>query len=136
MSLSFETFIPELHYEMLSNWWLGHNWPSPPVSHLPTYGIISNLNGKPSAAGFIYQTDSAFCLFEWIIVNPEVRRAERSEAISGLIEKAKEVARELGFQTIFMSVKSESLIGRLAKHGFQINDRSMADLTFHLQGGL
>jgi hypothetical protein len=133
--ISFESFDPQKHYEEIAKWWSTQNWDPIPPSHLSKTGIVCTLNSKPAAACWIYMTDSAFCLIEWIVADPAIRKQARHEVLNSLIEKANEVAKAMGFATAFMTVRSEALISRLKKNGFVIGDKGMTNLTRNLQGG-
>lgn len=132
--ISFERFDPSKHYDLVSKWWISAKWPVVPLTHLSQMGIIACFDNEPKAAAWIYQTDSAFCLLEWIVASPEIRREKRTEVLSALIEKAKEVSNAMGFKTIFMNARHETLISRLKKHDFQIADVQTTNLTFNIGG--
>lgn len=119
--------MPDVH-----NWWEDQGWPQVPLNHLSTDGWIGEINGKKAVAAWVYHTNSAFCLLEFIVVNPEIRRAERAEAISKFIDYMVEYTRGLNFKTMFLTVKNESLISRLEKKGFQVSDRGMSNLIGRL----
>lgn len=125
-------FVAEDHYAAISGWWMREDWHVIPLDHLPKIGLVAVVEGTPSAAGWIYQTDSAFCLFEFMIANPEVRGDLRAKALTALFEEVKKRAKELGFKTVFMSVSNDSLIKRLEAQGFQTGDRGMTNLTFRI----
>ena len=124
-------FEADLHYNKISSWWKAQNWPVIPLSHLADIGIVSCVDEKPIAAGWLYRTDSAFCVFEWIVADPEVRGETRDLALGHLISSGKDLAKELGFQSIFMSVRNQSLIGRLTKAGFKVSDENMTNLIYN-----
>lgn len=130
-----ELFSPEKHYVSVSSWWIAQKWPVIPLSHLPRFGIVVSDGPTPAAAGWIYQTDSAFCIFEWIVANPEIRGDPRDRALSLLIDEAKSAAKAMGFSTIFMSVRNQSLLKRLRDRGFTADDVNMTNLTLDLKGG-
>ena len=134
MKLDIVPFKPKIHHEIVSKWWLAHKWTPLPMSHLPENGFISCVDGELAAAGWLYKTDSAFCLFEWIVANPDVRRERRAAALDHLFEHAKTSAKSLGFQTIFMTAHSGPLIKRLVTNGFSANETDMTNLTFNIGG--
>lgn len=134
MSTRLEFFRPDDHYEEICQWWRAQDWPVIPLNHLPQIGFLIFSDEEPAAAGWIYQTDSAFCLFEWIVANPKVRRERRAEALEALIEAGKSAAKEMGFGVIFISARSQPLISRLKRHGFGSEDANMTNLIFSFQG--
>ncbi len=135
MTITVEQFIPEKHYEGICSWWKEHNWPIIPLTHLSYLGFVSVINGTPAAAAWLYQTDSAFCLLEWMVVNPKIRRQARTTAISAVIQEVKIAAEHMGFKTIFMNSKSGPLIRRLEAHGFSAAEHGMINLVLDLNGG-
>lgn len=130
-----ELFRPEKHYNLVTEWWQRQNFAVVPLSHLPQVGIVVFVNEKPTAAGWLYQTDSSICWLEWIVANPEIRGEERKAALSYLINEVKRAASQMDFKTIFMSVQNASLMSRLESHGFVQSDKDMTNLIFNLQGG-
>lgn len=134
MSVKVELFNPEKHYEEVSQWWTAQKWPVVPLSHLPQTGLVVTFNDKPSAAVFIYKTDSAFCWIEYIVASPEIRHEERDLVLSVLISSAKLSARLMGFQTVHMSIRNESLSKRIEAQGFTLGDSGMSNFVCDLRG--
>lgn len=128
-------FSPQEHYSMVCDWWTAAGLHSMPLSHLSRLGFVSFSGETPACAGWLYQTDSAFCLFEFVIANPEVRREKRSEALDNLISTAKIVAGAHGFKSIFVNTQSSSLGLRLSKHGFVETDKGMTNFICNVHGG-
>jgi hypothetical protein len=128
--ISAQFFKPEVHHPIIAEWWKAQNWPVLSLRHLPELGFVTYAGDVPAAAGFLYQTDSAFCWFEFIVANPAVRGDERDQALEMLIQKAQEAAECMGFGTIFMSVNNQKLIHRLKAKGFQQNESGMTNLAF------
>lgn len=127
-------FNRETEYPIVCDWWKSHSWPAMPLDHLPPLGFMASVDGIPAAAGWLYQTDSAFCIFEWIVANPEVRREKRAAALDALIQQAKTAAAEMGFKSIYMSIKHEGLLKRLEGFGFEVTDKGMNSLICSIGG--
>ncbi len=132
--IRYELFSPEKHYEEIVSWWKNQKWDAIPLSHLPKVGIIVYHSDKPSWAAWIYKTDSAFCILDWIVANPEIRKNERTETFNYLIDISKEISKNLGFKTIFTVTRGESLINRLKKSSFSEFSNSMAGMICNLGG--
>lgn len=126
-------FKPEDHYEMVGEWWKAQKWPVLPLTHLSSIGAVAYVDGVPVVAGWLFQTDSAWCLLEFIVANPEVRRGARSQGFDALFTWAKAAAIAGGFKNIFSSVSSDPLIKRYVDNGFQITDRKMTNLVFKVE---
>jgi hypothetical protein len=133
--IAIERFQAEKHYETVSAWWAAAKWPAVPLSHLPQTGVVVTLEGKPAAATWIYKTDSALCWVEWIVADPKVRRMKRDAVLSVLISAARELAREMGFRSIFMSIKHESLARRIEAQGFMATESGMTNYVCQLTEG-
>lgn len=132
--ISFEYFQAKKHYETVCKWWQAHGWDAVPEDHLSKNGIVVYHGDVPACAAWIYQTDSAFALLEWVIANPEVRKAARHDSLNFLLKSCLEGAQKLGFKTIFTTARNESLMTRMTKNGFQITDKGMTNLIAPLRG--
>lgn len=105
-------------------WWKAHNFTALTLATLPTTGFI--IDGV--CAGFLYSTDSDFCLLEWVISNPEISKEERAKGLDLLIDTLLETAKEKGFRLVFSTLEHPKLIQRYEDHGFQITDKNMTNL--------
>lgn len=136
MTVRVDRFEANKHYDTVKAWWAEQQWPTIPLSHLSEQGFVSYVDDVPAAAGWLYMTDSAFAIFEFLVANPEVRREPRAKAIEALIEKVKANADGLGFTSIFMSVTNQSLVKRLEARGFKVTDKNMTNLIHNTQGAV
>lgn len=135
--IRYELFKIESHYEEISKWWAAQRWSVVPLSHLPEIGIVVYQGEKMACAAWIYKTDSAFCILDMFVANPEIRKDERNESINYLFDVSKNIIKELGFQSIYTMTSHSSLISRLEKNGFVANDSNMSSLIFNInKGGL
>jgi hypothetical protein len=134
-TISVELFEPSKHYDTVSKWWTEQKWPTLPLSHLPTTGIVVSYKDKAAAAAWIYKTDSAFCWIEWIVADPEIRHEARNSVLSVLLSSAKMSARLMGFKTIHMSIRNQSLAKRIETQGFTAADTGMTNYVCSLEGG-
>ena len=111
-------------YEMLQEWWKFWRFPSPPIITLPQEdddnfsGVIAYENNKYIACGFLYKTNSALCWIEYIVANPNTTSEERDLGIKTVIEVLSNIAKELGYEAIFSSIKNENLINKYKELGF------------------
>lgn len=110
-------YLTESDYQMLVEWWEWFRFPAPKINMLPQNGLggvmIVNEEGINVCAGFLYFTNSDFCIVEYVVSNPEYRDKNRKEAIRMLIERLGEVAKEQkGSGLLFTSVKNENLVNR------------------------
>ena len=123
-----EFFNPTKHYVEICNWWVAQGWEPIPMDHLPQYGIVVYAGEVMACAAFVYRTDSAFCLLDWIVANPTVRKQERTDCLNMLFEAAQMVAKEMGFKSLFTTTKNSTLISRMEINGFEVQGERMTNL--------
>jgi N-acetylglutamate synthase-like GNAT family acetyltransferase len=116
-------------YPQVSQWWTEHKWPSIDHEHLPENGYI--VEGY--CAGFIYKTDSAFGLLEFVVANPKTDKDERAEALDLLLDTMIKKAKELKIKSLFTSLEHPKLIERYRKHGFMVSDTNMTNMIMRLR---
>jgi hypothetical protein len=83
--------------------------------YLPQIGFIS----PGIAAGFIYQTDANFCIFESFISNPNTTKDERNAALNSIVTYMIQEAKELGFSDAYGFATSQSMIRHGMEQGFR-----------------
>ncbi len=130
--IHFEFFEPEKHYFEIKSWWKFHNWSCVPLNHLPKIGIVVYTGDKMACAAWLYQTDSAICIIDWVIANPEIRKQERTDCLDFLITALKDAAFSLGFGSIFTFTRHSLLISRLEKHNFKNTSDGMVNLILNI----
>ena len=121
------------HYQVICSWWKAHNWPCIPPDHLPRQGYIIYNQDTPLIAGFVYKTDSAFCLFEFIVANPEVRGIKRSIAFDFLVEAVVKYSIGVGAKSLFISANNGGLMKKLEKNNFIKTDINMTNFIRKLK---
>jgi hypothetical protein len=102
-------------YREMVSWFNLRQLPSPKASHLPKVGYFA----PGAAAGFLYMTDSAVCLLDTFIANPDCENAKRDSAINLIAAHLINAARSHGFETIICSSGSYSIKSRAEKLGFK-----------------
>lgn len=121
-------------YDMLKEWWSFWRFPAPSPLLLPQYeeglfnGLLISEEGRDLASGFLYETNSGIAWIEFIVTNPKTTSEERNKAILKLLEQLSNSAKELGFLTIFSSVKNENLINKYIENGFSIGTKGTNEL--------
>lgn len=128
MSLHVIPFNEKDHYETLVTWWDSHKFSAPPVHALPRTGVVVVSNETPVAAGFLYKTDSCIAWMEFIISNPKSDRMLRSEALDILMDCLCNLAKTMGFKTVFTSSNLPKFIERNEKHNFVAYDKGVTHL--------
>lgn len=128
-------FNKDKHYDQVKGWWEAHNWPPINADFLPNTGYIIESDGVNVVAGWLYITNSPFGIFEWVISNPKVEKAERREALDMLISAVNKLAVGMGVKCLYTSTEHEGFIGRLESHGYQVTDRKVSNLINILPEG-
>lgn len=108
-------------YATIQQWWEQHGSFAPRPEHLSTTGIIIEAD-NPLCAGWLYNTDSKICVFEFVVSNPNVSKELRDAALTLLIEEIKKIASDRGYRLIYSSVKGMKYINRLQAAGFVVAD--------------
>jgi hypothetical protein len=116
-------------YDTLSKWWEGNKWPAVPLDMLPPKTLF--VDGF--CAGFLMETNTSMCFFEWMVGNPEADKIERSEALDLLAQVAIETAKSRGFKVLACVLENKRLINRMQKYGFTIGDANATTLIMRIQ---
>lgn len=115
-----------MDYKKISEWWNKRDSDPIPSNLLPAIGYIVD----ECCAGWLYKTDSDFCLIEWIVSDPSSDKIERDEALDVLIDTLENEAKKQGFTVMFTSIsrdKTPHLEDRMKKHDFVLGDENMAN---------
>ena len=120
-------------WETLNKWWsTWPGWTSPSKDFLPengTGGIMIEKDGVPIVAGFIYETNSASVLLEWIVSDPEYRDCDRGQAVELLITEAEKLTKTLGYHYMFTIGRNKRLIDTHKKLGWSVDDKPSHEIT-------
>jgi len=108
-------------YAMIQEWWQLHGSFAPKPQHLSSTGLIIEAD-IPLCAGWLYNTDSKICVFEFVVCNPKIEKSLRDTALTLLIEEIKKLALSRGYELIYSSVKGLKYIKRLIDAGFMVAD--------------
>ena len=129
--------LKESDWETLLKWWDSWpDWTAPSKDFLPnngTGGIMIEKNNKPIVAGFIYETNSASVLLEWIVSDPEYRDNDRREAVELLIMEAEKSTKALGYNYMFTIGRNKRLIDTHKKLGWFVDDKPSHEITKKLK---
>ena len=125
--------LTENDWDTLVSWWdAWPTWVNPPKDFLPdngTGGLIIEKNNIPIAAGFLYFTNSAAVLLEWIISNPEYKEKDRKEAIETLIQSAEIFCKNNNKKYMFSIGRNKSLINIHKKLNWSIDEKASYEIT-------
>ena len=83
--------------------------------YLPKVGFL-----EPGiAAGFVYQVDANFCIFESFISNPNTSKSERKEALREIVTEMIKEAKQLGYKDAYGFATSPTMIEHGYEQGFK-----------------
>jgi hypothetical protein len=123
-------------YTTLKKWWEDNRFTPPPKDCLPENGsggiMVSNQDGIDVCAGFLYFTNSKIAWLEFVVADFNYREDDRNSLIIYLIECLKETAKSSGFNHIFTSVKSKSLMEKYESCGFTKGDKNTHEMIVNL----
>ena len=128
--------LTDADWDTLASWWKWWRWPIMPKGFLPkngTGGIMIEKDGQPIIAGFIYVTNSASVLLEWIISNPDYKDKDRKQAVEMLIIEAEKLTKKLGYKYMFTIGRNKSLIETHRKLGWFVDDKPSHEITKKLK---
>ena len=109
----------DIHHALAVEWWEEWDWLASPKQFLPKdTGVVATYHGKPTCMGWIYKTNSAYCLMEMLISDRNQPRNVRDESVETTIDALVKMAMDLGFEAITCLFQSRKLIERLKKRGF------------------
>lgn len=83
---------------------------APKLEDLPPTGLVS---GDMKAVGFLYMTDSSFCILAFWHVNPKNTKKESYVSLKKVVMGLCEVARILGKKNIFITTTNRGMIRML-----------------------
>jgi len=115
-------------YATIWQWWRKHKSYAPEEDLLPDSGIVVFNENYDTAAGFIYQTNSKMCIFEFVIVNPEASKKERNEALDLLIKSVVDFCNTNDYKMIYTSTSLRKYISRLKENGFIEADKEQTHM--------
>lgn len=104
------SFKPE-DYKQFSSWFDN----SPTMEDLPKVGLVS---GDMKAVGFMYNTDSAFCIIAFWHVNPQNTKRESYEALKTVVQGLCDAAKIFSKKNVFITTTNRGMITLLKSMGF------------------
>jgi len=120
-------------YDILSSWWKAHQSFPPKREHLSNTGIVVEIEGKPVCAGFLYNTDSKICVFEFVVSDPFAKKQIRCDALNLLIETIKNIAKAREYSLIYTSINIDAYIKKLKESGFIVADRGQVHMFYEVE---
>lgn len=116
-------------YPTMEKWWDGHNMPHVSPSILPNNTFIVYNNSKPIYSMCFYNTDSNLAWVGWQLSNPEVNKEDKKGCFSFLFTEVEKYARMVGYQVIFTTSNTPSVVKILNEREFIVGDNSVKHYT-------
>lgn len=123
-----EPFGPQ-DYATVSSWWEDRGWPVLPLRSLPRTGVVVWVDGRRTAAGWVYRTDSDIAWLEYLVSDPHTPFEKRDGAVDAAIRYLLAKSQDMGYRVIFTSSNNPRLIERLKRHEFIVGDEQTTQLV-------
>ena len=121
-------------YDLICTWWEARSWPVIPWTTLPSNGYVVYEDEKPIIAGFLYLSDSALGMIEWIVASPDTTKEERARGFDRLMEELLKTAKENDIQILYTSLNHPKLIEKYEKHNFVKAETDVTNMICILGG--
>lgn len=106
-------------YEMTQKWAESRNLNRVEKTRLSDYGFVAYNSDKEIAACFLYPfKGSEWCMFEFLIANPETTSEERKIATNKLFLHICNEAKNMGYKEIFTTSHLDNVSNTLNDIGF------------------
>jgi len=98
-------------YDLFASW---HDVP-PQLEDLPPTGLVC---GDMKAAGFLYRTDSTFCVLAFWHTNPDNTKKESYSSLKKVIKGLCDIAMIYNKKNVFITTNNRGMIRLLESLGF------------------
>lgn len=123
-------YNPKKHREIVKGWWQAQGHHIVDEKYLPEDSGIVLYKGKtPLLACWLYATKTAMCFLDHAVVNPQIRRKERKEAMQKAMDVLLAAAKGAGFDCVMYSTKTPSLLTRFKDSGFDVTGEDVTVLV-------
>lgn len=118
---------------ILVPWWEKHKFPPVHLDYLSRTGIMVSKNGIDLYAGFVYYTQTAWGLLEFVVSNPSRESVQyKRGALERLVDIASVLSKEKGVKALFISTNNKGFRNQLLKSGFLDGDSDTYQLVKNL----
>jgi hypothetical protein len=93
-----------------------------PEQALPKTGVLCYEDEAPVCAGFLYKTDSSMAWVDWVISDQDYDASMRKEAVSILMSRLLQIAKELGFSAVMTAAATEGYQQHCEGKGFVLTN--------------
>lgn len=131
--MNIRDFDVEKDYNTIIEWGQKQGWPMMPPSYYGIKGYITEQDGIPVAAAFVYRDHGCpICILEWVIGNPDIEWEVRRDGINKVIDSCFEWAKNDGAEVVLTMTKNKRLIEKYKEKEFVETDSEMTHLIRRL----
>lgn len=107
------------YYPIIKPWWEERKgWDSIKPDFLSTRGVIIKDKEEYVCAAWLYTTDSAYGIINWVITNNTSKPKQKQECLKFMFKVLEKYAKHLNILAIYMVMETRSLKNLLEKEGF------------------
>jgi hypothetical protein len=118
-----------IDYEIIKDFWIGHNWTAVPIELLPITGIVIQKEDHIYCAAWLYVDQTApIGWMEWIVTNPENTPRESLKSIDMVVKEILRLAVICELKVLMTSVNNEGLVKLYEKNEFKPSDTNMTNM--------
>ena len=116
------------YYPILKSWWEEkEGWRSINPEFLSSRGIIVKDNNDYVCAAWLYKTDSAYGVINWVITNDKIKAKQKKECLKYMFNILEKYAKHIKISAIYMVMETGSLKNFLQKEGFLKTSDNIAE---------
>lgn len=117
------------YYPILKSWWeaKGGLWKPIDPKFLSTRGLIVKDKEEYVCAAWLYTTDSAYGVINWLISNNKSDAKTKKQCMEFMINKLTEYAGFLNIESVYMAMETRSLKNILLKQGFVMTSNNISE---------
>jgi hypothetical protein len=107
------------YYSIVKSWWEEKKgWKSIQPQFLSSRGIIIENNNKFVCASWLYTTDSAYGVINWVITNNESKAKEKKECLKYMLKILEQYSKTLKIEALYLAMETDSLKRLLIQNNF------------------
>jgi hypothetical protein len=121
------------YYPIIKLWWEERNWTSIQPEFLSTRGIIIKDKERYVCAAWLYTTDSAYGVINWVITNNISKPKQKRECLKFMFKVLEKYAKHLNILAIYMVMETRSLKNLLKKEGFSTASNNITEFIKYIK---
>jgi len=114
-----EEFLLSQHYDLMSSWYEERGIPPVSLNSLPRTGFIANR----MAAGFLIQTNTDVCIFDYLASDPKAKQIERTRSVIEVVASLLSAGRQLGYKRVNILTGLSGVKAMAKRFGLRVSPR-------------